>query len=144
MEAILEDTLEPGDAIVGWVVWKDGGDEMTVLCGQDGQSRLFTAYSVAKRRQGCLDVVAPVTQQWYDELCGKIGRIDIPGEDGKAITQYFGGHTIYRLTPVSEDVARAFAKRNRPRPVYVYELALPAPSEPDDEWDDDVSDGMDF
>jgi len=75
---------------------------------------------------------------------GKIGRIDIPGEDGKAITQYFGGHTIYRLTPVSEDVARAFAKRNRPRPVYVYELALPAPSEPDDEWDDDVSDEMDF
>jgi len=75
---------------------------------------------------------------------GKIGRIDIPGEDGEAITQYFGGHTIYRLTPISEDMARAFAKRNRPRPVYVYELALPAPAEPEDRRDDDVSDGMDF
>jgi hypothetical protein len=70
---------------------------------------------------------------------GKVGRIDIPAEDGKAITQYFGGHTLYRLTPVSEEVARAFAERNRPRPVYVYELALPAPREADDEWDDDVS-----
>jgi len=72
----------------------------------------------------------------------KIGRIDIPGEAGQAVTQYFGGHTIYRLTPVSEEVARAFAKRNRLRPVYVYELALPAPSESSEskgEWDDDVS-----
>jgi len=78
---------------------------------------------------------------------GKIGRIDIPGEAGQAITQYFGGHTIYRLTPVSEEVARAFAKRNRPRPVYVYELALPAPSESSesgDKWDDDVSDEVIF
>jgi hypothetical protein len=74
---------------------------------------------------------------------GKIGRIDIPGEAGQAITQYFGGHTLYRLTPVSEAVARAFAARNRPRPVYVYELALPAPREPGDEVGDDVSDRMD-
>ena len=75
---------------------------------------------------------------------GKIGRIDIPGEAGQAITQYFGVHAIYRLTPVSEDVARAFAERNRPRPVYVYELALPAPAEPGDGRDHDVSEGMDF
>lgn len=70
---------------------------------------------------------------------GKIGRIDIPGADGKAITQYFGGHTLYRLTPVSEDVARRFAERNRPRPVHIYELALPAPSvSTDDEYDDEI------
>ncbi len=60
---------------------------------------------------------------------GKIGRIDIPaGTDGEmAVTQYFGGHTVYRLTPVSEQVARAFAVRNQPRPVHIYELQLPAP-----------------
>jgi hypothetical protein len=56
---------------------------------------------------------------------GKIGRIDIPGEDGRDVTQYFGGHTIYRLTPVTEEVARRFAMRNQPRPVQVYELQLP-------------------
>ena len=75
---------------------------------------------------------------------GKVGRIDIPGEGGKMFTQYFGGHTLYRLTPVSEDVARAFAERNRARPVYVYELALPAPSEASGEGDDDDGDDMDF
>jgi len=75
---------------------------------------------------------------------GKIGRIDIPGEAGQAITQYFGGHTLYRLTPVPEDVARRFAERNRPRPVYVYELAAPALAAPEDRRDDDVSDEIDF
>ena len=59
---------------------------------------------------------------------GKIGRIDIPGEARAGITQYFGGHTVYRITPVSEETARMFAARNKPRPVYVYELQLPAPT----------------
>ena len=72
---------------------------------------------------------------------GKIGRIDIPGESGEAITQYFGGHTIYRLTPVSEEVARMFAERNRPRPVQVYELQLPAPSTAEEERRDLDEDG---
>lgn len=75
---------------------------------------------------------------------GKMGRIDIPGKDGKTITQYFGGHTVYRLTPVSEETARMFAERNRPRPVHVYELALPVLREPSEERDNDVGDGMDF
>ena len=59
---------------------------------------------------------------------GKIGRIDVPGKSGKGITQYFGGHTVYRLTPVTEEVARMFAARSQPQPVYVYELQLPAPT----------------
>lgn len=65
-----------------------------------------------------------------EELFGsKMGRIDVPGEGSERVTQYFGGHTVYRLTPVTEEVARAFAARNRPRPVHVYELQLPAPAE---------------
>ncbi len=55
---------------------------------------------------------------------GVIGRIDIPCQDGSSFTQFFGGHTVYRLTPVSEQVARAFAIRNTPRPVHIYELQL--------------------
>jgi len=58
---------------------------------------------------------------------GKMGRIDIPVEDGADFTQFFGGHTVYRITPVSEEVARMFATRNQHRPVRVYELQLPAP-----------------
>lgn len=55
-----------------------------------------------------------------------LGRIDVPGNDvDLSLTQYFGGHTIYRLTPVSEAVARRFAILNRPRPVTLFDLALP-------------------
>ena len=67
---------------------------------------------------------------------GKMGRIDIPVENDKNITQYFGGHTVYRLTPVTEQVVRAFAARNQPRPVYVYELQLPALAKPLDDLDE--------
>lgn len=64
-----------------------------------------------------------------EELFGsKLGRIDVPADDEReTVTQYFGGQSVYRLTPVSEDVARAFARRSRPQPVQVYELALPEP-----------------
>lgn len=71
------------------------------------------------------------------ELFGtKLGRIDIPTEDGQMITQYFGGHSVYRLTPASEVVARAFAAHNVPRPVSIYDLKLAAP-EPEEEEDYD-------
>lgn len=62
---------------------------------------------------------------------GKMGRIDIPRGDGDegAVTQYFGGQTVYRLTPTSEEIARAFAARHQPRPVHTWELQLSAPEE---------------
>lgn len=70
----------------------------------------------------------------------KMGRIDVPASDGdEALTQYFGGSSIYRLTPVTEEIARAFAISNRPRPVTVYQLpslSAPNPSPSFDEWDD--------
>ena len=71
---------------------------------------------------------------------GKVGRIDIPGEEGKAFTQYFGGQAFYRLTPVSEQVARMFAERNRTWPVYVYELQLAAPVTRDEQRADSGDD----
>lgn len=60
---------------------------------------------------GHVKVAGYVTEE---ELFGtKIGRIDIPADDEReAITQYFGGQSLYRLTPVTEDVARAFARRS--------------------------------
>ena len=37
-----------------------------------------------------------------------LGRIDIPSADGYT-TQYFGGSSIYRLTPTTEAIARSVA-----------------------------------
>lgn len=41
----------------------------------------------------------------------KMGRLDIPTADG-FVTQFFGGSSVYRITPVSEDVARHVAGRS--------------------------------
>lgn len=55
-----------------------------------------------------------------------MGRLDIPDGDG-FVTQYFGGSSVYRITPVSEDAARAAARQNVPRPVHQWELPKPGP-----------------
>jgi hypothetical protein len=57
-----------------------------------------------------------------------LGRIDIPVGDGFT-TQYFGGGSVYRLTPTTEEIARSVAARNQPEPVYRWEL--PAPKVPE-------------
>jgi hypothetical protein len=46
-------------------------------------------------------------------------RIDVPGPDGKSVTQ------CYAVTPVTEQVARAFAAKSSPAPVQRWELQLP-------------------
>ena len=82
----------------------------------------------------------------------KLGRVDIPfGET--FTTQYFNGSSLYRLTPTTEEIARAVAKNNQPAPVFRWELAevkqLPAGSDdlftraPDPEDDDDYEDSDD-
>jgi hypothetical protein len=53
-------------------------------------------------------------------------RVDIPSEP--PLTQFYGGQAIFRLTPVSEEIARAAAKRwSVPEPVSRYEISLLAP-----------------
>lgn len=49
-------------------------------------------------------------------------RIDIPGPEGKSVTQFYGGSSIYAVTPCTEDLARAVAKSNQPAPVQRWEL----------------------
>lgn len=51
-----------------------------------------------------------------------LGRIDIPTDDGEFLTQYFGGRSVYRITPVSEEAARQVARSARPAPIYRLEL----------------------
>lgn len=52
-------------------------------------------------------------------------RIDVPTTEGEPITQFYGGASIYCLSPVTEDVARAVALRNKPAPVSPYEILPP-------------------
>ena len=51
----------------------------------------------------------------------KMGRLDIPAPGGD-VTQYFGGSSVYRITPVTEEVARAFAEGEQPKPVQTWQL----------------------
>jgi hypothetical protein len=79
-----------------------------------------------------------------EKFGSKVGRIDIPQEDGSFVTQYFGGGSIYRVTIVAEAVARDMAKKTNPAPVspWDYPKALaeakpvPTPDLFDDEGDD--------
>lgn len=94
----------------------------------------------------------------------KVGRIDIPkppSEDcpvcngtgaykdeaclscDQFLTQFFGGGSVYRITPVSEQVARDVARKISAAPVSPWDYpkpALPAPAvvaDDDDDLDDD-------
>jgi hypothetical protein len=56
-----------------------------------------------------------------------LGRIDIPTAAGDSYTtQYFGGSSIYRITPTTEEIARSIAAHNQPKPVQSWELPKPA------------------
>lgn len=57
-----------------------------------------------------------------------LGRIDIPNGEGFT-TQYFGGSSVYRITPTTEEIARLVAIHNQPEPVHRWEL--PAPRVPE-------------
>ncbi len=64
------------------------------------------------------------------------------GKTGSFFTQYFGGASVYRVTPCSEEAARAVAARNQPEPVHQWELpkpALPTPTirEADEDYEEE-------
>ena len=89
---------------------------------------------------GHIKVSGFITEQ---ELFGtKVGRIDIPAGNGEtAVTQYFGGQALFRLTPTTEGIARAFAEKARPRPVQRFELTLaPGMATEYGGWDDESTD----
>lgn len=73
---------------------------------------------------GHVRMAGRVTEE--ERFGGKVGRVDVPDGDG-FITVYFNGSSLYRLTAVSEEVARAAAKQNRPEPVHQWELPKPTP-----------------
>lgn len=58
---------------------------------------------------------------------GVVGRIDIPNAEGGYSTQFFSAASIYRLSIVTEDVARAVALSCHPEPVHSWELPKQLP-----------------
>lgn len=67
------------------------------------------------------------------ELLGHLtlaGRVDIPQADGTFATQFFASGSIYRISLVSEEVARAKAATTSYAPVSAWDLSrrLPAPA----------------
>jgi hypothetical protein len=59
----------------------------------------------------------------------KMGRVDIPTDAGGWTTIYFGGSSVYRITPCVEAVARAKARSHQPKPVYAWEIPAPKDAE---------------
>lgn len=56
-----------------------------------------------------------------------MGRLDVPETgDQPAITIFFGGDSVYQLSPVSEEAARAVCQYSRPEPVRPFELTPPS------------------
>lgn len=62
-------------------------------------------------------------------------RVDVPGDEPENAhaTQYYGGGSIYALTPCSEEIARALSKHARETPEAIA-YALPAPKRCDESW----------
>lgn len=79
-------------------------------------------------------------------------RLDHPAVNNRsAFTQWVNPDSIYCVTPVSEDFARAFAVRHDPRPAAIFNLeyglrrqlnAGQAPDDDDDYDDDDYDDDL--
>lgn len=70
-------------------------------------------------------------------------RVDVPalerdGEQFEPFTKLIGPGSIYGITPLSEQVARAMASTLRERPVHTWDLPQPklAAPVPDDDLDD--------
>ena len=57
-------------------------------------------------------------------LCGGAGT------EQSFITQYFGGQSVYRMTPTTEETARRVAGDVAPEPVHLWELPRPQPTRP--------------
>lgn len=90
---------------------------------------------------GHVKVAGLVTEEEHFGV--KLGRIDIPRENGEFTTQLFSGSSIYRLTPTTEAIARSVAARNQPTPAHRWELpALPAPERQEDPHEREASDRL--
>lgn len=101
---------------------------------------------MAQAQSDSFDSWAIVELMGHSRMAGRVteeqrfgatmGRLDVPNDDGSFFTVYFRGDSIYRLTPVAEEIARSVARQSKPRPVHQWELPKPAEivvHDPDDD-----------
>lgn len=65
-----------------------------------------------------------------EKFGSKLARLDIPNGD-EFTTQYFGGSAVYRISIVTEEVARHIARNSASAPISPWDypkMALPAPT----------------
>jgi len=79
----------------------------------------------------------------YVRMNGPLIRIDAHDESRPVMTQWYGGHSLYCLTPTTEAIAKRLTQSAyRPEPVTAYELRLPAPplhGDGDDNYDEETN-----
>jgi hypothetical protein len=102
-------------------------------------SESFDSWAILEL-MGHVRMAGRVTEE--ERFGAKMGRIDVPGEGDSFTTVYFGGSSVYRMTPTTEEVARSVAAQNKPQPVHRWELPEPEKAASildgrDDEDDDD-------
>lgn len=73
---------------------------------------------------GHVRMAGRVTEE--ERFGAKMGRIDVPNREGDGFTTvYFGGGSVYRMTPTTEEIARSVARGSQPEPVHRWELPQP-------------------
>ena len=111
------------------------------------EQRSYDEWSIMEL-MGHRRLAGKVTEQ---EVAGAgLLRIDVYTDgDTPVATQFYSPSALYCLTPVTEEIARAVAKRNQPEPVQRWELPAPvamptAPANPYyDTGRDEDDDGTD-
>lgn len=95
------------------------------------QPNTFDSWAIVEL-MGHVRLAGRVTEESH--FGAALGRIDIPTAGG-FVTQYFGGSSVYRITPTTEEIARAVAAHNQPQPAHRWELpqVISFAEEPDDE-----------
>jgi hypothetical protein len=87
----------------------------------------------------------------HQQIAGKVSeqtvagqgfvRVDVPAiEDQMPFSKLYGSGAIYAITPVTEEIALAYMRRNAKAPISIWELALPEKVRDrvqDDEEDDE-------
>lgn len=54
-------------------------------------------------------------------------RVDVPKSSKReGFTVYYGGNAIYKITPTTEEIVKAFVEKQDPEPIKPYMLALPS------------------
>src|ERR1035437_1825880 len=90
---------------------------------------------------GHVQVFGIVTEEEHFGL--KMGRIEIPVSELEFKTQFFGGSSVYRLSPCTEELARRNAGYRRPAISEWSGRRDDSDDDDQDECDDDVDDHSD-